>query len=70
MFQPVLAFLEKFGNVVGRLLLTVVYYVVVGPVAIFYAAFSDVLLTRGAPSSTYRPWESFNDNLEDASRQD
>ena len=70
MFQPVLEFLDKFGNVVGRLLLTIVYYVAVGPIAIFYSLFSDVLMTKQAPRSTYRPWESFNDNLQDAARQD
>ena len=29
MFQPVLHFLERFGNVVGRTLMTVIYFVAV-----------------------------------------
>jgi len=70
MFQPVLAFLERFGNVVGRLLLSVVYWVAVAPVAVFYRVFADVLQTKHAPASTYRPWESINDTLQDARRQD
>ena len=70
MFQPVLAFLERFGNVVGRILLTLVYIVAVAPVAIFYRTFADSLMTKKAPASTYRPWTSINDTLEDARRQD
>lgn len=70
MFQPVLAFLERFGNVVGRVLLTAVYVVAVAPVAIFFRLFSDSLLTKRAPASTYRPWASINETLEDARRQD
>lgn len=70
MFQPVLAFLDRFGNVVGRLLLTVVYIVAVAPVAIFYRAFADSLMTKRKPSSTYVAWTSINETLEDARRQD
>jgi len=70
MFQPVLDFLERFGNVVGRLLLTLVYIVAVAPVAIFYRVFADCLLTKKAPASTYVPWQSINETLEDARRQD
>ena len=39
MFQPVFHFLERFGNVVGRFILSVIYWVAVGPVAIFYRLF-------------------------------
>ena len=70
MFQPVLAFLERFGNVVGRVLLTVVYFVAVAPVAIVFSAVADSLMTKRKPASTYRPWEQINDTLEDARRQD
>lgn len=70
MFQPVLAFLERFGNVVGRVLLTVVYIVAVAPVAVFYRMFADVLLSKRRPATTYRPWDSINETLEDARRQD
>lgn len=70
MFQPVLVFLERFGNVVGRLLLTVVYVVAVAPVAIFYRAFADSLMTRRPPASTFRDWTQVNETLADARRQD
>jgi hypothetical protein len=70
MFTPVLQFLERFGNVVGRTLMTVIYFVAVAPVAVFYRVLTDALLTRKPPASTYRPWSSVNETLEDARRQD
>lgn len=70
MFQPVFAFLERFGNVVGRLVLSLVYFVAVAPVALIYKLFGDALMIKTKPSSSYRDWESVNDTLEDARRQD
>lgn len=70
MFLPVLHFLERFGNVVGRTLMTLIYFVVVAPVALVYRACTDVLLVKRAPASTYREWASINETLEDARRQD
>jgi hypothetical protein len=70
MFLPVLHFLERFGNVVGRTLMTVIYFVAVAPVAVFYRLLTDVLLIRKPPQSTYRPWNAVNETLEDARRQD
>ena len=70
MFQPVFLFLERFGNVVGRLVLSIVYFVAVAPVALVYKLFGDALMLRSQPASSYRPWKSVNDTLEDARRQD
>ena len=70
MFQPVLAFLERFGNVVGRLLLSIVYFVAIAPVGIFFVLFGDSLRIKKQPASTYEPWGQINDTLEDARRQD
>ena len=70
MFQPVLHFLERFGNVIGRTMMTLIYFVVVAPVAVVYRFFTDALLIRKQPASTYRDWASINETLEDARRQD
>lgn len=70
MFQPVLVFLERFGNVVGRFLLTIVYAVAVAPVGLCFRLFSDSLMYKSAPQSTYVPWNQLNETLEDARRQD
>lgn len=69
MYKAVLHFLEKFGNVVGRVLMTVIYFVAVAPVAIIYRMCTDTLLIK-PPASTYRPWTGINETLEDARRQD
>jgi hypothetical protein len=70
MFKPVLHFLDRFGNVVGRTMMTVIYFVAVMPVALIYRLFTDTLLTRKPPTSTYRPWSAINETLPDARRQD
>jgi hypothetical protein len=70
MFQPVFHFLERFGNVVGRFILSIIYWVAVGPVAIFYRLFTDVLWMRKPPASTWRDWTQVNETLDDARRQD
>ena len=70
MFLPVLHFLERFGQVVGRTLMTLVYFVAVAPVALLFKLFSDPLHLRGDPGSTYQPWAAINETLHDARRQD
>ena len=70
MFKPVLQFLERFGDVVGRTLMTVIYFVAVMPVAIFYRMLTDALMIRKAPTSTFVDWSQVNETLEDARKQD
>ncbi len=70
MFQPILVFLERFGTVVGRLVMTLIYIVAVAPVAIVYKLVADPLLTKSQPESTFREWSQVNETLEDARRQD
>lgn len=67
---PVLLFLERFGNVVGRLLLTLVYIVAVAPVAIFYKLFGDALMLKPPAASSYQIWVANEDTVEDSRRQD
>lgn len=70
MFQPVLHFLERFGNVVGRTMMTLIYCVVVAPVAVVYSLFTDTLLIKRPGNSTWRDWSGINETLPDARRQD
>ena len=69
LFQPVFHFLERFGNVVGRTLMTVIYFVAVAPVAVIYKLFTDTLVLK-PPASTFREWSAVNETLDDARRQD
>ena len=68
-FRPVLHFLERFGNVVGRTLMTVIYFVAVAPVAVIYKLFTDTMVLK-PPASTFREWSGVNETLDDARRQD
>ena len=69
LFQPVLHFLDRFGNVVGRTLMTVIYFIAVAPVALIYKLFTDTLVLK-PPKSTFREWSAVNETLDDARRQD
>ncbi len=70
MFKPVFHFLERFGNVVGRTLMTLIYFVAVMPVAIVFRLVADPLVLRAGAKSTWRPWSQINETLEDARKQD
>ncbi len=70
MFKSITHFLERFGNVVGRTMMTLIYFLAVMPVALIYRLFADALLIKHPPASTYRPWNAINETLQDARRQD
>ncbi|MED5329750.1 MAG: hypothetical protein VX916_00480 [Planctomycetota bacterium] len=70
MMKPVVLFLERFGNVMGRTLMTLLYFLAIMPVAVVYRVFTDTLMTKRPPSSTYVPWSQVNETIEDARRQD
>jgi hypothetical protein len=63
-------FIERFGSMVSRLFLTVLYFVVLGPFALLYQLFADPLhLKRGRPSN-WTAWQADNEDLAAARRQD
>ncbi|QDV06819.1 hypothetical protein Poly30_23390 [Planctomycetes bacterium Poly30] len=69
--QSLIQFTERFGSMLSRLLLTVLYYVVLGPVALVYQRFADPLhLKRPANGSNWTPWQGKNDTMSAARRQD
>jgi hypothetical protein len=45
-------FSERFGSMLSRLLLTVLYYVVLGPFALVYQLVADPLHLKRRPSGT------------------
>ena len=53
MFKPVFLFLERFGNVVGRTLMTVIYFVAVMPVAIRSAGSDGVFSAEKYEAGPY-----------------
>ena len=46
--KALIEFTERFGNILSRVLLTVLYYVVLGPFAIVYKLVADPLHLRDA----------------------
>ena len=58
--DAVALFLARFGEVMGRLVLGAVYFLLLGPVAIFVRLFSDPLRRRRPEDSSFlaRPAES------------
>lgn len=58
--DAVALFLARFGEVMGRLVLGAVYFLLLGPVAIFVRLFSDPLRRRRPQDSSFlaRPAES------------
>ncbi len=68
--KALLQFSERFGNMLSRTLLTVLYFVVLGPFAIVYRLFADPLHLRPRKDGNWTAWESTNDTLAAARRQD
>lgn len=63
-------FTERFGSMLSRLLLTVLYYVVLGPFALVYQRVADPLHLKRQPGGNWTPWTGSNDTLPAARRQD
>lgn len=65
------AFTERFGSMLSGALLTFLYYVVLGPIALVYQRVADPLrLKRPKSGSNWGPWTQSNDTLSAARRQD
>jgi hypothetical protein len=61
---------ERFGSLLSRILLTLLYYAVLGPFALVYRLVADPLHLRPRPQGNWTPWGSRNDTLAAARRQD
>ena len=69
--EALIQFTERFGSMLSRLLLTVLYYLVLGPAALVYRAIADPLrLKRTKNGSNWIPWTGTNETLRRARRQD
>lgn len=69
--KPLIEFTERFGSMLSRLLLTLLYYLVLGPVALVYQRVQDPLrLKRPANGSNWTEWRQDNSTLRLARRQD
>jgi hypothetical protein len=61
---------ERFGHMLSRALLTLLYFLVLGPFAIVYRLVADPLHLRRRKAGNWTPWTQKNDTLAQARRQD
>ncbi|MBK6942180.1 MAG: hypothetical protein IPH13_18530 [Planctomycetes bacterium] len=63
-------FLERFGHMMSRFVLTILYAVLIAPVGLVFRLFSDPLMTKEPlRGSSFTPWQSANDDVVHARRQ-
>jgi len=70
MKAALLRFSERFGQMLSRTLLTLLYFVLLGPFALLYRLAADPLHLRRRPSGNWSAWTGQNDTLARARRQD
>ena len=68
--QALIQFTERFGSMLSRALLTLLYFAVLGPFAVLYRLFADPLHLRRRPRGNWSAWEETNSSLKAAKRQD
>jgi hypothetical protein len=64
-----LAFFHRFGEVMGGIVLGLLYFVLVGPVALVARLATDPLRRRRPNESAFVPWQKENETLAAAHRQ-
>ena len=68
--KALLQFTERFGSLLSRVLLTALYFGVLGPFAVLYRLVADPLHLRRRPRGNWSTWEETNSDLTAARRQD
>ena len=68
--QALIRFSERFGTMLSRVLLTVLYFCVLGPFAVVYRVVCDPLHLRRRPDGNWTGWVAQNETLRAARRQD
>ena len=68
--QALLAFSERFGNMLSRIFLTLLYFLVLGPFAVLYRLFADQLAIKRPKGGNWTGWVADNETLRAARRQD
>ena len=68
--RALLVFSERFGSMLSRIFLTLLYFLVLGPFALVYQLFADPLHLRKRPQGNWSAWEAHNETVAAARRQD
>lgn len=68
--KGLIQFTERFGSMLSRTLLTILYYLVLGPFAVFYQLVADPLHMKRRAAGNWTVWDHPNDTLQAARKQD
>ena len=68
--QRLTRFTERFGHMMSRVILTLLYVVLVGPAGLVLSLFADPLRIKRYGGTAWVPWTRTNDTLDLARRQD
>ena len=68
--KALLQFSERFGSMLSRALLTLLYFVLLGPFALVYQLFADPLHLKRRPQGNWTAWQRTNETLAEAKKQD
>jgi len=68
--RSLLAFSERFGSMLSRIFLTLLYFLVLGPFALVYRLVADPLRARRPQGGNWWGWVADNETLAQSRRQD
>jgi len=68
--KALIQFTERFGNMISRAFLMLLYFAVLGPFAIVYRLVADPLHLAHRPKGNWDNWDARNETLSAARRQD
>ncbi len=68
--KALIEFTEHFGSMLSRTLLTVLYFVALGPFALLYQLFADPLHLRRRPAGNWTGWVARSETVDAARHQD
>jgi hypothetical protein len=68
--RELLVFSERFGNMLSRIFLTLLYFLVLGPFALVYRLVADPLRLARPKDGNWWGWVADNETLEAARKQD
>ena len=68
--RSLMEFSERFGSMLSRIFLTLLYFLVLGPFALLYRFFADPLRLRPRNDGNWASWRADNETIAAARRQD
>jgi len=70
MMRDLVVFTERFGSMLSRIFLTLLYFLVLGPFALVYRLVADPLHLRRQVAGNWWAWVADNETVRAARKQD